>query len=70
MPFDMGLAWMIEKESSSAFCMGLTDGFSSFIGFNKTNEKGIVILANYFSEGYGIQNTPNQIGLAYVKHSR
>lgn len=66
MPFDMGLAWMIEKESSSIFCMGLTDGFSSFIGFNKEAKKGIVILSNYFSQGYGVQDTPNQIGLDYL----
>jgi CubicO group peptidase (beta-lactamase class C family) len=67
MPFDMGLAWMIEKQTGIVFCMGLTDGFSSFVGFDSKKENGIVILSNYYGPGYGEPNTPNGIGLAYLK---
>ncbi len=65
-PFDMGLAWMIEKNSEIVFSMGLTEGFSSFLGYHRAKKAGIVILSNYFGPGYGNPNTPNGIGRAYL----
>lgn len=59
-----GLAWMINPSESGDIFMhdGQTGGFSSFIGFNKSNNKGIVILTN----------TPfnmNDVGYHYLNNS-
>ena len=66
-PFDMGLAWMIEKGTPITFCMGLTYGFSSFIGFRKDTETGIVILSNHCSMGYDHAVSVSRIGLEFLR---
>ena len=67
MPFHMGLAWMIEKETGIIFNMGLTEGFSAFIGYHRKANKGIVILSNYSGAGYRNPDTPNGIGLQFLQ---
>lgn len=66
-PFNMGLGWMLQKDSPVVFCMGLTEGFGAFIGINPLEDKGIVLLANYRGGDYGEPKSLNQIGLDYLK---
>ncbi len=66
MPFDMGLAFMKQKETGIIFAMGLTDGFSSFIGFDSKKRYGCVVLSNYCGPGYGEPDTPNGIGFSIL----
>ncbi len=70
MPFDMGLAFMKQKETGIVFAMGLTDGFSSFIGFDSAKKYGCVVLSNYCGPGYGIPDTPNGIGFELLNRLR
>lgn len=66
MPFDMGLAFMRQKKTDIVFCMGLTEGFSSFIGFDSSKKYGVAILSNYCGFGYGNKSTPNGIGFSIL----
>lgn len=66
MPFDMGLAFMRQRETDIVFCMGLTEGFSSFIGFDSSKKFGVAVLSNYCGFGYGSKCTPNGIGFSIL----
>ena len=66
MPFDMGLAFMRQKDSGVVFSMGLTGGFSSFIGFDPVRQNGAVVLSNYCGYGYGNPDTPSGIGFVIL----
>ncbi len=66
MPFDMGLAFMRQRETDIVFCMGLTEGFSSFIGFDSSKKYGVAVLSNYCGYGYGDKCTPNGIGFSIL----
>ncbi len=68
MPFDMGLAFMRQKETDIVFCMGLTEGFSSFIGFDPGKKYGVAVLSNYCGFGYGDPCTPNGIGFSILNN--
>ncbi len=70
MPFDMGLAFMKQKETGIVFAMGLTDGFSSFIGFDSAKKYGCVVLSNYCGPGYREPDTPNGIGFEILNRLR
>lgn len=68
MPFDMGLAFMRQKKTDIVFCMGLTEGFSSFIGFDSDKKYGVVVLSNYCGFGYEDECTPNGIGFSILNN--
>lgn len=68
MPFDMGLAFMRQKETDIVFCMGLTEGFSSFIGFDSRKKHGVVVLSNYCGSGYGDPCSPSGIRFSILDH--
>jgi len=59
-----GLAWIISPSKTGEIFMhdGTTGGFSSFIGFNKANQKGIVILTNTVFN-------MNDVGYHYLNNS-
>jgi len=59
-----GLAWIVDQSGNGEILMhdGATGGFSSFIGFNKTSKKGIVILTNTVFN-------MNDIGYHYLNNS-
>ncbi len=59
-----GLAWIISPSKNGEIFMhdGATGGFSSFIGFNKTTNKGIVILTN-------TAFNMNDVGYHYLNNS-
>jgi len=59
-----GLAWIISPSKNGEIFMhdGATGGFSSFIGFNKTSNKGIVILTN-------TAFNMNDVGYNYLNNS-
>lgn len=69
MPFDMGLAFMRQRETNIVFCMGLTEGFSSFIGFDSSKKYGVAVLSNYCGFGYGDKCTPNGIGFSLLRNA-
>lgn len=66
MPFNMGLAFMKQKEDDVTFCAGLTPGFSSVIGFDSSKHFGVVVLSNYCGYGYGNPNIPMGIGFSIL----
>ncbi|GAA0489416.1 hypothetical protein GCM10008986_14060 [Salinibacillus aidingensis] len=43
----LGMNWIIDKEKGVIWHNGGTGGYSSFIGFNKEKQSGVVILSNY-----------------------
>lgn len=45
--FSTGMAWIVERKSSVIWHNGGTGGYTSFLGFNKQNKTGIVVLSNY-----------------------
>ena len=65
-PFDMGLAFMKQKEDGITFISGLTPGFSSVICFDSAKQYGVVVLSNYSGYGYGNPNTPMGIGFSIL----
>ncbi len=67
-PFDMGLAFMKQKKSDVVFCAGLTQGFSSVVGFDKDKHYGVVVLSNYCGFGYGNRDVPMGIGISILEH--
>ena len=67
-PFDMGLAFMKQKESDVVFCGGLTPGFSSVVGFDKDKRYGVAVLSNYYGFGYGNRDVPMGIGISILEH--
>jgi CubicO group peptidase (beta-lactamase class C family) len=50
--FDFGLAWVIRQaHGARTVChSGGTGGYSSFIGFDKTRRRGVVVLSNFLDE--------------------
>lgn len=47
---NVGLGWYVQPEKEFVFHDGGTYGFRSFIEFSKKTKKGIVVLANYYSD--------------------
>lgn len=43
----VGMAWMVERKSGIIWHNGGTGGYASFLGFNKENKTGVVVLSNY-----------------------
>lgn len=58
----LGLGWFIDESNNENVLWhnGQTGGFSSFIGFNKAEKRGIVILTNSI-------NSLDKLGMAYLK---
>lgn len=54
----VGLGWILENET--IWHNGSTQGFSSFLGFDKNRQIGVVVLSNYRSRLFA--SNPNQIG--------
>lgn len=51
---DIGLSWFLnvnDNNQTIAFHDGGTPGFSSFVGFNRTNKTGVVVLINSYCLG-------------------
>jgi CubicO group peptidase (beta-lactamase class C family) len=43
----IGMNWIIEKEKNVIWHNGGTGGYSSFMGFNKEEKTGVIVLSNY-----------------------
>lgn len=59
----IGLGWFIDKINNIIWHDGGTYGFTSFIGFDKTNKIGVIIMANTFIEN---DTRINEIGIKII----
>lgn len=62
--YDIGLGWILDKNNNIIWHTGESYGFNSFIGFDRKEKIGVVILANYAGQ---IDNNSTKIGLKLLQ---
>lgn len=62
----VGMNWILDKKKQIIWHNGGTGGYSSFIGFNKEKQLGLVILSNY-QPSFSKNNTVDHIGFSILE---